>query len=191
MQIHGTSDATVPYEGTTGNGGMASVDSVINYWVAANNCNSTPTVTALPDINTNDGSTVEHFVYAGGNAGVHVELLKITNGTHTWPGNLGANRDINAGLEIWKFFSKYSNTAVSTKTIIKQNFKIYPNPTSDYVVVDFSAIKNVSYRLQTITGLTVNKGKLTDSQAKISLAHLPSGFYILFLNDQAFKIRKD
>jgi len=193
LQIHGTTDPTVPYDGTTGNGGMASVDSVINYWVSTNNCDTTPTTTALPDINTNDGSTVERSVYAGGDAGVSVELLKIIGGTHRWPvpSNTNANQDINASLEIWKFFSKYANTAVSTKSIDKKNFKIYPNPTNDYLRVEIPTSEKVMYELKTITGQSVSSGKLTSGQSKISFSSLPTGFYVLLLDGQAFKIRKD
>lgn len=60
MQIHGTSDAIVNYNGGLGN---KSVDDVVNLWVTNDGCPSTPAVTLFPDINTNDGSTVEQSVY--------------------------------------------------------------------------------------------------------------------------------
>jgi len=109
LQIHGTLDPTVPYYGTILNGGMASVDTVINYWINYNNCDTIATVTALPDISTNDGSTVEHYVYGNGDEGVTVELLKITGGLHDWPGSSG-NMDISASREIWKFLSRHTKT---------------------------------------------------------------------------------
>ena len=87
---------------------------MIQYWVDLNNCSPTAKTTAIPDIEPADSSTVEHIVYDGGDCGVTVELFKIIGGGHAWPGKLpkipgdrSTNYDINASLEIWKFFSKY------------------------------------------------------------------------------------
>jgi hypothetical protein len=56
-------------------------------------------------------STVKHIVYKNGDNGVTTELFKVINGGHTWPGsNISTgvtNYDINASIEIWKFFYKY------------------------------------------------------------------------------------
>jgi polyhydroxybutyrate depolymerase len=109
ISIHGTADATVPYNG---NAGSASIPDVLNYWVNFNQCDADPLITQLPDINMNDGSTVEHIVYAGGRNGSTVEHYKIFNGGHTWPGTFfnsaGTNQDFNASLKIWEFFRRYS-----------------------------------------------------------------------------------
>ena len=55
---------------------------------------------------------VEHYAWKNGLNGIEVEHFKIIDGGHTWPGsnfpNIGdggiTNYDINASLEIWKFF---------------------------------------------------------------------------------------
>jgi polyhydroxybutyrate depolymerase len=108
MQIHGTSDGSVPYGG---NVWSKSIDDVIQYWVDSNHCNPTPTVTALPDTDPTDGSTVEHIVYYDGDRDVNVEHFKVIGGGHTWPGNPfgggSTNYDIDASEEIWRFFSRY------------------------------------------------------------------------------------
>ena len=108
LQIHGTSDDTVPYDG---NEYSKSVDVVIQYWVDYNNCNPTPIITDLPDIDPEDGSTVEHVVYYDGDDGVAVEHFKVIGGGHSWPGAPpvveGTNYDIDASEEIWSFFSRY------------------------------------------------------------------------------------
>ncbi|MBL0007413.1 MAG: hypothetical protein IPP25_09590 [Saprospiraceae bacterium] len=44
------------------------------YWVNYNNCESTPSITAIPDTDGGDGCTAEHQVYTGGNNGSTVEL---------------------------------------------------------------------------------------------------------------------
>ena len=85
LQIHGTSDQTVPYVGDPT--WTKSINDVLQYWVAYNNCNASATTTAIPDINIFDGSTVEHIVYAGGNNYVSTEHFKISGGDHDWPGS--------------------------------------------------------------------------------------------------------
>ena len=115
LEIHGTSDGTVPY---TGASFSKSVSDVLNYWVNYNNSNSTPSVTNIPDINTSDGSTVEHMIYYGGDDDVTVEHLKITGGGHTWSGSAfggaGTNYDIDASVEVWKFFMRYDINGIIT-----------------------------------------------------------------------------
>ena len=82
----------------------------------ANTLYWTPTITPLPDIDTTDGSTVEHFIHDGGQNGVPVQHFKVIGGGHTWPGSAipdpGTNYDIDASATIWNFFSKYDINGV-------------------------------------------------------------------------------
>ena len=125
MEIHGTADFTVPFN---------DIINGIEYWIDYNNCNLIADTTLIPDLNFGDLSTVEHIVYNNGDNGVTTELFKIINGGHTWPGsnisNGVTNYDINASIEIWKFFSKYDinglihqttlvNEYITTKDLIK------------------------------------------------------------------------
>lgn len=104
LQIHGTNDPLVPYNG---NSISVSVDDVLQYWVNYNNCNTNPITTNLPhNPVTTNGSTAQHIVYDDGDNHVRVEHFKIIGGGHEWPGSSG-NMDINACDEIWKFFSNY------------------------------------------------------------------------------------
>jgi polyhydroxybutyrate depolymerase len=112
LQIHGTADETVSYEGTeTWN---KSIPDVLSYWVGVNNCNPTPSITRVPDLNPNDDDFVDHYVYSGGDNGTVVEHYKINNGTHSWPGtSVGvANRTINASNLVWEFFSRYNKSGL-------------------------------------------------------------------------------
>jgi len=111
MQIHGTSDLVVFYNGGLGS---KSVTDVVNFWVTNNGCPNPATVTNLPDINTSDGSTVQRFEYQPCTDQTRVELLKVNGGGHQWPGTsaslggLGSiNQDISASQEIWNFFSNF------------------------------------------------------------------------------------
>lgn len=111
LQIHGTSDLVVFYNGGLGS---KSVNDVINFWANNNGCPNTATVTNLPDVNTSDGSTVQRFTYQPCTDQTRVELLKVNSGGHQWPGTGAAlgglgniNQDISASQEIWNFFSNF------------------------------------------------------------------------------------
>lgn len=148
MQIHGTADPIVPYNGSVS---LVPVDSVINFWVQKNNCLSTPIFTAVADINQNDGCTAEHFLYTNGNNGASVELYKVIDGGHTWPGSLFTigitNQDFSASVEIWKFFRKYKLNVLTSQQENNQNIlngvKIYPNPSPGNIRIEF---KNAAAR---------------------------------------------
>ena len=180
LQIHGTTDGVVPYDGTTGNGGMISVDTILDYWVTHNNCSTTPTITPVPDINTADGSTVEHIVYANGANNVSVELFKITNGGHDWPGTNG-NMDINSAVEIWKFFSQYSNYPLSTSQINNvQEVAVFPNPFTESIRFK-STSKIESIYIFDQTGRTIYSDRNRSGLKEISLPYIKRGIYFYTL----------
>ena len=110
MQIHGTMDLTVPYIGSNTS---ESIDDVISFWVNFNECSNNPSFFSLPNINTFDNSFVEHYIYSDGNNNSSVELYKVINGGHTWPGayipfaGINTNQDFSASEKIWQFFSNY------------------------------------------------------------------------------------
>lgn len=201
MEIHGTADPVVGYDGTnylTTVPAFTHIDTVVRFWAALNKCSATPSVTSLPDINTSDGSTVEHHVYAGSLYGSTVELYKVIGGAHTWPGSpisIGSgstNRDFKASAEIWRFFSKYRLSALPT-SIAEQsvsagmNVTLSPNPAYgmieiktegtqhpfDVTVVDMlgNAIVNVRSELPT---LSID---MAQYQPGIYLVHIASEHY--------------
>ena len=125
MEIHGTLDPTVSYNNSSF---TESIPDIMGYWQNFNNCNSTPIITNVPDINSNDGCTVEHQIWENGTNGASVEHYKIIDGEHSWPGaifpNGTTNQDINAAEKIWEFFNKYDiNGVISTSTSLEENIK--------------------------------------------------------------------
>ena len=131
MHIHGTADATVPYNG---NAFFVSVPSIVSNWVAVNQCNPEAVFNQLPDIDNTDGCTAEHYLYADGEAGVAVEHYKIIGGGHSWPGapvNINiTNMDFSASKVIWQFFKKFNLSGLisTSETYAGASVTISPNP---------------------------------------------------------------
>jgi len=193
MQVHGTSDPTVPY---IGGSGMMPVDSVVKYWVTKNNCNPVPTFSNVPNTSTTDGCTAEHYKYLGGTSGSSVELYKIIGGLHTWPGfpfgGVGTNLDINASKEIWRFFNKYtlsSLTSINENEAFSKSIVVFPNPAKS--VLNFNT--NNDYTISSIV-ITDILGKVvlseTVSNNSISIEKLNAGIYFLSVKNESGAVAK-
>jgi polyhydroxybutyrate depolymerase len=184
LEIHGTADATVPYNG---NLFMEAIPNVLSYWVNFNNCNTTPVVTDVPNTNLTDGCTAVHYVYSGGTNGVDVEHYEIIDGGHTWPGSIFTvgvtNNDFNASKKIWQFFLQYDiNGRIQANSVADLNadeISIYPNPTTDKL-----AIQGISQKLTatncslfSVEGKQFNIDFLENNTFDTS--HLESGVYFV------------
>ncbi|MDX1651214.1 MAG: PHB depolymerase family esterase [Brumimicrobium sp.] len=183
MQIHGTADPTVPYNGSAS---LESVPAVVGYWVGQTNSNTTPTVINVPDTDPNDGCTAEHYIYPGGDQNSSVEHFKIINGGHTWPGapvNIGTtNHDIDASVEIWRFFSKYRlNELLSVEESDKpaDELKVYPNPSEGQLNLYFSQGSG-SYEIIDALGRIVLSADIVSTQNTVFLKD--KGVYFLRYN---------
>lgn len=117
LLINGTDDPGVLYNGGAifgipCRGRVAGAEATVNKWIAVNNCNTTPVVTAIPDRVPTDGCTATQYVYAGGTAGAKVTFIKIQGGGHTWPGTGGGTgtgnvcQDFSATQYVWDFFKQ-------------------------------------------------------------------------------------
>jgi len=109
MQISGTIDRTVPWDGTMntafGWGGAPHILEVMEFWSDLNACTKDELIN-FPDIDKSDNSTVSLTKKKGGSYNNEVWFYKIEGGGHDWPGAWG-NKDINASEEIWKFFDSH------------------------------------------------------------------------------------
>jgi polyhydroxybutyrate depolymerase len=197
LQIHGTNDGTVPYTGAIW---TKSIDEVMAYWQNYNNCQPVPSLTPVPNAVTWDGSTVEHFVYSGGDNQVNTEHFKITGGGHTWPGSVvplpATNYDINASAEIWKFFSRYdlnglidATTALDPRTVAGQ-IQAYPNPTTGRITVRGAHRQATAFRVLSLQGQAMMAGTLFAAEEEVDLSPLPAGLYFLKIGDHILKVWK-
>jgi polyhydroxybutyrate depolymerase len=197
MEIHGTGDDIVPYNGTSL---FTSIPEVINHWVVFNDCNESPTIIEMPDLDPNDGSTVTQYIYSQGNSGVEVVHFKVINGTHTWPGSNydvgGTNYDIHASAEIWKFLSKFDSNGLINTTFVENNFtpnssvKIHPNPVSSQILLERMNNQDEKYQIFSQSGVEVLNGTLPSNQYSIDIKTLPNGFYILKIGQQRIPVIK-
>ena len=192
LQIHGTSDSNVPYNGATNS---LSIEDVTSYWVNYNNCETNPTITTFPDTDTTDGSTVEHSVYENTNNGITIEHMKVIGGGHTWPGSAiilpGTNQDINASMEIWHFFSRFNiNGILSVPESDKIQLNIYPNPTNSKINLSLNFSKELNYELFSSLGKLLIIGTIKTNNQEIDLSNLSPNIYYLKLGSQVFKILK-
>lgn len=195
LQIHGTQDGTVPYGGDTW---TEPVTDAVDWWVTHNNCDATPTVAALPDVNTNDGSTVEHFIYANGDNNVTSEHMKVTGGDHTWPGTAfviaGTNLDIDASVEIWKFFMRHELSPVSSTADLGENqfdIAVYPNPTDAYITIESNIAEPTEFVLYSALGAEVQNSVLSGQNQQIDISELTPNVYFLRIGSQILKVIKN
>ena len=202
LEIHGTNDQIIPFNGGNFIGvTFLSVDSVLEYWMGNNQCSGMPDFSNLPDINTADGSTVERYVYPNCADDSSIELLKVINGGHTWPGALtqDTNQDIIAEIEIWRFFLKHKLTLINN-TLDKLStvqLSISPNPTSNFLNLTLSSdnqksLSSGSYMIADLYGRILQKkvldGGSLDQQISINLTSIPVGAYFLIVETDGSRI---
>ncbi len=170
LQIHGTLDPTVPYNG---NAQYGAIEDVVDFWVNQTGSNPTPQFTAVPNVNTTDGCTAEHYVYLGGQNNSSVEFYKVISGGHTWPGapvTIGTtNQDFDASVEIWRFFRKYKlDDLLDVSEFQTVELNLYPNPSEGSVFVE----TNVPWDVLNVVDLT---GRIVRSIANYSETVLIEG----------------
>jgi polyhydroxybutyrate depolymerase len=200
LQIHGTSDGTVPYLGASW---TKSISEVMDYWVDFNNTNTVATRASIEDINKGDGSTAEKIRYAAGDSCSSVTHYKITDGDHDWPGAWG-NLDINASALIWDFFSQHdingkiacaeegSDQVLSNTTEeVLNTLNIYPNPSSNFITIEGEQLSSRKYEVRSVDGKVVLKGFLKATDNRIDITTLEQGMYIVKMGKQSVKIIKE
>ena len=191
MQIHGTADPVVPYDGAVWS---QSIQSVLDYWVIQNECQPTAETESVEDINIFDGSTAERISYKGGNNNSDVIHYKITNGAHTWPGTFfggaGTNMDFNASEVIWQFFSRYSLSDLKETTETKEIdhsaalVTIFPNPAKNRIYVSAERHKNEFFEIYTMTGSIVKSGTIHSGRNDIDVSELDEGLYVFKVGEK-------
>lgn len=111
MQIHGTADQVVSYDGETR--AYASAEATFSYWVSHNGLLGEKVPVRAVNTDKKDNTSV--VVKEVSDHTASVVLVTVENGGHTWPGsdafNFGlplgnTSRDIDLNRLIWEFFLK-------------------------------------------------------------------------------------
>ncbi|MFT7589950.1 MAG: polyhydroxybutyrate depolymerase [Limisphaerales bacterium] len=163
LQMHGTSDNTVLYDGSEE---VKGIEDIVEFWADFNNCPAVQ-ISDLPDL-TIDATTIELQRYYFCDDFSEVIFYKIENGGHTWPGSFplpgigNTNQDINAEVEIWEFFKRHSLdmefTSVSHPEVIEM--QLVPNPfTEQFVLI---AAGEFDVKISDLSGRLVYQGQGTD-----------------------------
>jgi polyhydroxybutyrate depolymerase len=191
MLIHGTDDSVVPYNGTAS---FASVPAVLAHWVSVTNCNSTPFITSVPDIDQTDGCTAEHYVYSGGTNGATVEHYKIIGGEHTWPGaafNVGiTNQDFDASTEIWRFFRQFNSSVLlnnKSESQLENLVNIYPNPSYGTINID---INQAIDKLEIITAQGQIISTENNVEESLTFTNIKPGIYFIKIHSKGKMVTK-
>lgn len=180
MQIHGTADPTVAYNGSATNLG---IETMVEQWVNRNGCIASPDTTDIPDTDMSDGCTAVRYNYGSCDPESEVVFYKVNDGGHTWPGTaidfIGVtNNDFDASEVIWEFFSKYEHptfTSIGTPAL-SQSLEIRVNNNT-------LEILNYEYDVSSIQIYDAmgKKMRLNSSLNSINLSHFNQGVYFIVL----------
>ena len=96
INIHGTDDFDVPYDGTTY---YPSIPDVVDWWKNFNNATN-------EDLLTNQDGTIEQYIYYDDAGDRFVEHIKVIGGGHYWDDKLNYEAKNTSGL-IWEFVSNF------------------------------------------------------------------------------------
>ncbi len=196
LEIHGTADPLVDYNGGTGYYGT---EQTIDFWRTKNGCNAVADTTDVPDTDPLDSSTVKKIKYTNCNNGSEVWLYKIDGGGHTWPDASinyiygPTNHDINASQEIWDFFNRFTlQGPVNVQDIKRVQVQAFPNPTSDIlsVTVKENIAEDNEWSVSDVSGRVLASGKYYTSAFQVSLSEMSSGIYFFQAGGVVLKLIK-
>ena len=183
LDIHGTSDPVVGYDGGSEYFGYQlglSVENILNYWINANGCVNEPVIDSLPDTQ-NDGLRFVEYVYSGTKELRH---LKVIGGDHSWYRNANQH-DIDYMDYIHDFFTgKLSYDKVNNPTT--GSLHVYPNPTNGQIKIELSSPTTVE--IIDSQGRTVLQQQTDSSLVIIDMKGAQSGIYFVKANGMTEKI---
>ena len=177
LQMHGTEDALVPYEGLDD---WWPIDNMLDYWLEKNQCNLEPDTLLFPDIVPSDGCTIEKITYANCDGDSKVIHYKGIGMGHSWPSSTftfgtegNKNLDINANLEILNFFKEHQNPLINYdstrdrmaygKSIEVSHKNKYFSPLVDTLIVSAQLVNPENHPLSVYALIEGDEHSFTDS----------------------------
>ncbi len=191
MQIHGTNDGIVNYEGIPLF--APSIPDLVNFWVNHNNCSTPADTIEIADIDMMDNSTVEKLEYKNGDDDSEVWFYIVDNGGHTWPDALidlpgeVTNHDFNASQHIWDFFSQFEHPnpaegtiILSNKNIFVENVKVVALPISQELKVNSDQNDILNVRVFDLLGKIVFEinSSVPQQEMLLEVGKIQHGIYV-------------
>tara|TARA_R110002050_G_scaffold71466_6_gene153662 strand:- start:26461 stop:28875 length:2415 start_codon:yes stop_codon:yes gene_type:complete len=81
---------------------------------------------------------------------------------------------------------KYNQAILNEREVVLEDFKVYPNPSSDYIRLEFKGESECYYQLLDLNGRVILSDGLKSGES-IHIAHLPKGIYQLKLANGSTK----
>jgi len=171
LHFHGTNDNVETYYGEN-DGNLWPVEESIKDCLENNNCDSQADTLSVPDIDPNDGSTVQKISYLNCSEESQVIFFRIFGGGHGWPGSTigmypdgNPNRDINASEEISNFFfqdyeNPYADNAFGRTLEI---FPYYIRHQGDSLWLTAGAANPENHQLKIFTKIRGTRSTIQDS----------------------------
>ncbi|WP_417589927.1 T9SS type A sorting domain-containing protein [Owenweeksia hongkongensis] len=95
---------------------------------------------------------------------------------------LSADNNLNLILAGEFRFDKQTNSTISLKELTATKVSLYPNPTSDYLLVDYNPKELKEYQIIDMNGKPVQQGTLSE---KLDLRLLPKGAFQILLDGKS------
>jgi type IX secretion system substrate protein len=138
----------------------------LNFWIQNNLCSLPADTVTLPDLDPNDGSTVEKISFTNCSGNSSIIHFKVIDGGHSWPGGTagGENQDINASVEILNFFNNYVNplTNIAYGKKVEVSPKFFP-PLGDTLIVNARLSNPESHQAQVHAMIRANRHAFRDT----------------------------
>jgi len=171
---HGTTDATVAYNG---NAYGLDPDSTVSFWIHNNGCNPVADTTHFTNTVPGDNVTVDMLKYTGATPEDEVRFYIMNGATHTIlyePIN-----DVTEPYEIWKFFRNFSHvpSGIADASNETTTLQFFPNPAVDYITVTTNN-KGI-LEIIDVAGKTLIQSNVIGLSQIVDVRDLQTGLYLM------------
>jgi hypothetical protein len=79
---------------------------------------------------------------------------------------------------------------ISTTNIQRPSFRLFPNPTTDFITIEGIETVNTRYSVVDLNGRLVQNANFSTSENRIDVSHLPKGIYVISIETENGKMSK-
>lgn len=181
IHFHGDADSVVRLDGFVSSGAIGdylgiTVDSLLNYWAAANQATISSQTIVHGDSNSN--LYAESTFYKDNNDKTVLQYCLIYGGEHRYYGYNSTDNGFDIADLSWTFFNQHQTPGtLEINPIEMHTYSLYPNPASDFI-----SWKGEEHQIQEVVIYSIT-GSLIHSQTnhfdKINVSHLQAGVYLV------------